>query len=113
MDKLQSSTSFRQPNNFVYQNRMKLDVLNKYLSIAISAQTDKFKTKLVSLTGRLDTLSPLKTLCRGYGIIKSCETGRVVKSFNDVAKGETLEICVNDGLIYSVVSEVEGGKIFE
>jgi len=113
LERLMDRTPFRQPFNIVYQNRMKLDVLAKYLHKAMMAREERYKSCLAGLVGRLDALSPLKTITRGYSIVKSTRSGRLVKSVNDVCKGEILEVNVIDGKIICGVNDVEGGKASE
>ena len=53
---------------------------------------------------KLDSLSPLKTLTRGYSITTSKNTKKVIKSSKDVKSGDELEIRVEDGKINAVVN---------
>ena len=48
---------------------------------------------------RLDTLSPLKTLSRGYGIIEDNKSNKIIKSVKDVSKDEEIKITLSDGSI--------------
>jgi len=107
---LKNSTVFKQPYNILNQNRLRLDVLNKYIYKAISANFNNADSKLKILTGKLDALSPLKILTRGYGIIKQKETGLPVRSINDVKNGDQLEVSVADGKIFCMVDNVEEGE---
>ncbi len=47
---------------------------------------------------KLDALSPLKTLSRGYSVCKN-ESGKVITKVNDVCKDEKLELTLTDGKI--------------
>jgi exodeoxyribonuclease VII large subunit len=50
--------------------------------------------------GKLDALSPLRVLERGYTLVKECRDGApggVVKSAAQVVSGEELEITFHDG----------------
>lgn len=49
--------------------------------------------------GRLDAVSPLATLSRGYSITLKLPENLIVKSINDVKSGDRVEIVVNDGRI--------------
>lgn len=108
-EKLAASVAFRQPFNRVYQERMRLDVLNKYLGKTFKAQIERLRAKMANAAGRLDALSPLSVLARGYGIIKSENDGSIVKSVTDVRMGEKLEISVCDGIIDCIVERATGG----
>ena len=56
---------------------------------------DKTKQKYALLLGKLDALSPLKTLERGYGIIKLKE--KSVTSIKDLKKDDLINIELKDG----------------
>ena len=106
--RLQESTAFKQPLNRVYQERMRLDVQRRYLQKAQEAFTEAFANKLSMLAARLDTLSPLSSLARGYGIVKSKKDNTLVKSIVGLKNGDRLEINVNDGIIDCIIEDVKG-----
>ena len=56
---------------------------------------DKTKQKYALLLSKLDALSPLKTLERGYGIIKLNE--KAVTSIKDLKKDDLINIELKDG----------------
>lgn len=56
---------------------------------------DKSKQKYLLLLSKLDALSPLKTLERGYGIIKL--DNKAITSINDLNKDNLIEIELKDG----------------
>ena len=53
------------------------------------------KTKYVELVTKLDTLSPLKTLTRGYTLAE--KDNRIVKSVNELNKGDEIKLRFFDG----------------
>mgnify|MGYP000012486196 CR=1 FL=1 len=55
------------------------------------------KTSFVKETAKLDSLSPLKTLTRGYSIVTKQESGKVIKSVNDLNSGEKVNLRLSDG----------------
>lgn len=65
----------------------------------MTAITDTVQTKqhtLQMLTGRLDALSPLRTLSRGYAVVQHAD-GSVVKSIAQLSPGETVTLRLADG----------------
>ena len=54
------------------------------------------KIKLISAVSKLDTLSPLKTLTRGYAILEK-EDRSVITSIEDVKKGDIIKVVLQDG----------------
>ena len=58
---------------------------------------DKKGNRYLQVISKLEALSPLKTLQRGYSITK--KDGKVINSVKDVKKDDKLEINLNDGNI--------------
>ncbi|MFA6308695.1 MAG: exodeoxyribonuclease VII large subunit [Clostridia bacterium] len=110
--KIMESYVFKQPFDKVYQERQKLDSFEKYLNRGLMTNVDRMKAKLGIITGKLDVLSPLTILSRGYSVAVM-ESGRnVVRSYKDVKKNDKLEIIIEDGFIGCTVNTTrqnEGG----
>ena len=51
---------------------------------------------------KLDALSPLKVLGRGYSVVKS-EDGRVLARASDVELGEKISVRLSEGALHCVV----------
>jgi len=105
--KIEGSVAFRQPLNKIYQERMLLDVQKKYMQKALSALNTNYRNKLSLLAATLDTLSPLKSLARGYSITKSKKDGSLVRSVHAVSIGDRLEINLMDGRLGCTVESIE------
>lgn len=58
--------------------------------------------------GRLDALSPLKALGRGYSIVTSPDGEKIYKSVADIAPGGKIRIRLSDGEVRAVA---EGGEV--
>ena len=99
-------------NSRVYQNPLqKVNdgylLVDKYFKILENSGIKKLKDcKLVmaKTIGKLDALSPLKTLSRGYSISSLKESQKIVKSVKDVKSGDMLEIRVEDGKFDAIVN---------
>ncbi len=61
-------------------------------------------------TGRLDAVSPLGTLSRGYSIAVRMPDNIVVRSINDVEEMDVIQVIVMDGKIKCNVSDKEEGN---
>ena len=62
---------------------------------------DKKKNKYLNIISKLETLSPLKTLKRGYTITK--KDNKVITSIKNIKKGDSINIEFNDGDINAKV----------
>jgi exodeoxyribonuclease VII large subunit len=97
------SAAFMQPFDRIYQERMRLDILQKSLIRALQMNFSTYKTRFAVLAGKLDALSPLTIMSRGYSIVKDKNNGKVIHSVNDVYKGTELEINLMDGIVECIV----------
>jgi exodeoxyribonuclease VII large subunit len=104
-DKAHASHVFRQPLNRINQEKIRLDSLNKNLFNAIEYKMNKYDNKVGLLIQKLDTLSPLKVIKRGYGFIRHSD-GRTIKSVDDVHINDEINISLFDGEIKSSVLEL-------
>ena len=108
LNKLAKATVFKHPYDRIYQERMRLDILGKSLIKAINMRNERALSRLRYCMGKLDALSPLTILSRGYGVIKSKEDGTIVKSIADVNIGDSLEISIKDGKLNCTINDMEG-----
>lgn len=108
LKRLMESTAFRQPYNKIYQERILLDVQRRYLEKSLTALKAEAENRLSTLAARLDTLSPLNSLARGYSIARSEKDHTLVKSIKSVSVGDKLEVIVTDGLLKCAVEGMEG-----
>ncbi len=65
------------------------------------------RLRLATLAGRLDALSPLAILARGYAVVRRADDGRVVTDAAQVAPGDALDIRVAQG---DVAARVEPAR---
>jgi exodeoxyribonuclease VII large subunit len=110
LKKLSESTVFRQPYNKVYQERMLLDVQKRYLTKAFDTLSTGYRNRVSMLAARLDSLSPLNSLARGYSIVKSKKDDTLVKTVKAVVPGDRLEVHLTDGSLDCIVEEIKGGR---
>jgi len=94
-EKCISSIVFKEPTRRINEAYIQIDNYTKQLENLIKTKQEKEKTKYVELIAKLDTLSPLKTLYRGYSIIEKDD--KIIKSKEDLTKGEIINIQLVDG----------------
>ncbi|OOF77273.1 exodeoxyribonuclease VII large subunit [Rodentibacter caecimuris] len=86
----------------IQRHQQQLVQLQGRLHFSTSRQLTERQNRLASLCGKLDGLSPLKVLARGYSIATT-EQGKTITSMNDVKQGEMMTTKVADGNIVSQV----------
>ena len=94
-DKCMSSSVFKESTRRINENYIKIDTYVKQLENIINKVKEKNKNKYIELVTKLDTLSPLKTLTRGYSIIE--KDGKIVKSISDLKTEDKIAIRLKDG----------------
>ena len=95
-EKCMSSRVFKEPLRNINDNYLKIDTFIKRLENSIKTKQKEEKTKYVELVSKLDTLSPLKTLTRGYSLVE--KDGKIIKSINDVKSEDKIDIRFVDGI---------------
>ncbi|MGB2705259.1 MAG: exodeoxyribonuclease VII large subunit [Candidatus Omnitrophota bacterium] len=97
---------FKEPFNIVLQHEQELDDLMQEIALK-GSYIVKFKTEILNtLVGRLDALSPLGVLNRGYSITMRKKDGKIVKDANVLKKNELIKTKLAKG---EVISRVEEG----
>ena len=98
---------FKRPFERIYQYRLQLDVLNKYLRRNQQECIARKKLQLATLIGKVDTLSPLAVLNRGYGVARNINTNKVVTRVTQVSPKDKVIFTLQDGEILCDVIEVK------
>ena len=65
------------------------------------------RARFGSLAGRLDSLSPLAVLARGYAVCWNDDRTRAIRDAADVATGDTVHVTLSRGAIAAKVSGIE------
>jgi exodeoxyribonuclease VII large subunit len=94
-EKCMSSRVFKEPLRNINDNYLMVDTYIKKLENIIKTKQKEEKTKYVELVAKLDTLSPLKTLTRGYSLVE--KNNNIIKSAKDVNTGDKIDLKFSDG----------------
>lgn len=100
-DKCMASVVFRDPLRKINDNYLRIDNYIKQHENLIKIRIEKERSNYIELISKLDALSPLKTLYRGYSIIE--KDGKVVKSINELEKEQIINIRLSDGNKQAVI----------
>ncbi|MBC7691539.1 MAG: exodeoxyribonuclease VII large subunit [Methylotenera sp.] len=84
------------PKDRLREQAQRCDDLALRLERAVNQRVERRRSALDQIMGKLDALSPLKVLDRGYSILKTPE-GHVIKSVKQVNPGQKLQVTFNDG----------------
>lgn len=98
------------PQQVIQKIRSDLQTLTKVMTLKLNQKLGSQKESLVKWSHLLDSLSPLKVVDRGYGIVKA--GNKVIQSIKSVKKGDEIQIQLKDGFLDTQVKEIikEGEK---
>lgn len=99
--KCMSSKVFTEPTAKIKEQYINLDIIIKNLENLITNKVKDAKTKSIELISKLDALSPLKTLTRGYSIAQ--KDGKTIKSVKKLKTNDEIDIRFTDGKIKTKV----------
>ena len=106
---LSGARSMQNPKNYVEDKRMELSYLAEKQDNAWDLLLLKQKSSLRALCGKLETLSPLAVLSRGFAAVFD-KQDRAVTSASMLAVGDEIAIRFFDGVANATVTEPFGGK---
>ena len=94
-EKVMTSKAFKNPLDRIENNYLRLDNYIKLLHLGITGKYKDNKNKFINIISKLDSLSPLRTLSRGYTITQ--KNGKVIKSIKDLKKDDIVKLRFVDG----------------
>ena len=106
LNRLKASPVMRSPEGAIQQREMLLELLRQRLEHAGTRRFQQEEQRLARLAGRLDALSPLKVLARGYALA-SREDGTVIRAAGELAPGEPIRLRLGQGSARCTVDTIE------
>ena len=107
LERLQSSWALASPQRLLENRMQRYDFAAAKLKQNFSAALTDRQHKCGVLAAKLDALSPLTVLARGYSVTENVD-GKVIRSIDEVRWGDEITTQVGDGNIISVVQHTEG-----
>jgi exodeoxyribonuclease VII large subunit len=98
--------AYLHPRAVVSRERAEVARLRHRMDAVWNAFFERRAGEMLRAAARLDALSPLKVLARGYSITTR-DDGRAVRGPDDVHSGDAIHVRVRDARIHAKVSEVE------
>ena len=103
---LATSSSLQSPTKYIEMRRQSLALVSSQLNSMQSQIINRSKQRFIFLTAKLDAMSPLKVLTRGYAVVKSSEND-VVSSVGQVAVDNNINILLKDGSLTAKITEIK------
>jgi len=98
----------REPRLKLRQDRLRFQALAATLLSAGPRSLEASRSRLELFSQKLDTLSPLRTLARGYSIARRSDTGELLRQTGQVELGDGIDVKLHQG---ELACEVRGKKL--
>lgn len=100
-EKCMTRRVFKEPLQKINERAITLDILVKSIQNSIQNKLHKSKTSAVEIITKLDALSPLKTLARGFNIAE--KNGKIITKKQDVNLEDEITLRFIDGNVVTKV----------
>lgn len=105
---IKNRTVFTYPYEIVNEKRIDIDNIYNNIIKSLRSIITISRSRLEGLSGKLNALSPLSILERGYSIALTSDLEKCVRSINDVMIGDRIDLITHDGKLQCRV-EKKGG----
>ena len=109
LEVLSQSPALRSPDGYLQQRDKSLELLKNRLISGQNQNITKKNQQYIAAVSKLDAMSPLKVLSRGYAMTQN-SSGEVVRSVKQVEIGERISISLSDGKLSATVMNKEETK---
>ena len=103
---LAQSPSLTSPEQYLIQRRKNLELIKGRIFTAQTRLIHMQKQRFIASTAKLDAMSPLKVLTRGYAMAEN-EEKVLIRSVKQTTPGEKLFVSVSDGVITASVTDIK------
>ncbi len=106
LEHLAASPALRSPTGYLDQKSKDLLLLKNRLLSTQNQMLSKTQQRFVRNVAKLDAMSPLKVLSRGYAMAQT-EEGTLVRSVKQTAPGEKIVVSLGDGKLNTTVVSIK------
>lgn len=106
LDALAASPALRSPTGYLDQKQKDLTLLQNRLSASQERLLAQRNQRFVGCVAKLDAMSPLKVLSRGYAMAQG-EDGRVLRSVSQTELGQKITVRFSDGSVSATVTSIK------
>ena len=103
------SYAFQQPLDKIRRLQQRLDELLQKINTGAKLSISKGLEKLNNLASKLESMSPLKTLERGYTITTKSDSDKPLRSAEGLKQGDNIKTRFHTGTINSIIAVVGDG----
>ena len=106
LEGLAASPALRSPTGYLDRREKDLGLLKEKLLAAQNRELSKAQQKYVANVAKLDAMSPLKVLSRGYAMAQK-ETGELIRSVKQTTTGESIVVSLADGKLNASILSIK------
>ncbi len=106
LNALAKSPALQSPSGYLGQRKNHLEFMKNKLVSAQSQSINQKNSRYIAAVSKLDAMSPLKVLARGYAMAQK-ESGEVLRSISQVELGERIQVQLSDGKLSATVMNKE------
>ena len=106
LEGLAASPALRSPTGYLDRREKDLGLLKEKLLAAQNRELSKAQQKYVANVAKLDAMSPLKVLSRGYAMAQK-ETGELIRSVKQTTTGESMVVSLTDGKLNASILSIK------
>jgi exodeoxyribonuclease VII large subunit len=107
LDAIARHTFFRRPHQRIFELAQRLDEWDSRMLRAVRGSVRQARQRTDTVAGRLESLSPLAVLGRGYSLTQRTVDGRVIRSAADLSPGDEITTRFATGQAVSRVEQTE------
>lgn len=106
LEGLAASPALRSPTGYLDRREKDLGLLKEKLLAAQNRELSQAQQKYVANVAKLDAMSPLKVLSRGYAMAQK-ETGELIRSVKQTTTGESIVVSLADGKLNASILSIK------
>lgn len=103
---LSESPALKSPERYLFQRKQALTLMRNRLTSVQEQQINRKMKSFVAMTAKLDAMSPLKVLSRGYSMAQRAD-GKVIRSIDEVVVGDSIHLTLGDGSLQATVDSLK------
>ena len=107
LDGISSRTVFSRPLDSIHHLSRQVDDLNSRLHAAVRTIVRDQQSQLATISGKLETLSPLGVLGRGYSLTHDADTGELLTSTKKLKPNQRITTRLAAGTLISTIQEIQ------
>ena len=107
---LRSRPALERPDWFLVSSKESLVRLREDLEHAAEVMLERSRSLLTNVASRLDALSPLQILSRGFSLARRIPDGAIVREYTDAPRGTKVQVALYKGFLDCLVEESKPAK---